>query len=296
MMNALQPENVLVARPLTDGPNTGDGIKACLWMGAVMDDTHSSMLFDRVAILPTESEPSKLDNQGLFINEGSQPWLKVNLNGERFVNESGTYDNAAHAAAKEPGHCYCSIFDANFFENMVQFSTIGCSREFCFPNGAPYGRAKVGTTLEQSKESATANIEEAVEQGYIQKADTLEELATMLNIPADSFVATVERYNGFCDAGVDEDFGKDAYRLIALRTPPYYGFRNTTKVNCTLDGIRIDTDMRPLDEEGVPFEGLYVIGDCSGSFFSYTYPNLVAGLANGRTLTWARHVVANLSA
>ena len=58
----------------------------------------------------------------------------------------------------------------------------------------------------------------------------------------------------------------------------------------TMDGIRIDTQMRPLDEENVPFEGLHVIGDTSGSYFAHTYPNLFTGYANGRTTVYARRV------
>lgn len=40
--------------------------------------------------------------------------------------------------------------------------------------------------------------EELIEAGYLQKANTLEELAEKLNIPVDNFVATVNRYNELC--------------------------------------------------------------------------------------------------
>ena len=55
------------------------------------------------------------------------------------------------------------------------------------------------------------------------KADTIEELADMLGFTGqdkDNFLAEVERYNGFYDNQVDEDFGKEAYRLSAIRQPP----------------------------------------------------------------------------
>ena len=51
-----------------------DGIKSCLWAGARMDEVHSN------------------------------PWLKVNLNGERFANESGPYDYILNAALTQPHH------------------------------------------------------------------------------------------------------------------------------------------------------------------------------------------------
>jgi hypothetical protein len=134
-----------------------------------------------------------------------------------------------------------------------------------------------------------------IESGHLQQADTLEELGTKLNIPADVFAATVKRYNEMADKGVDEDFYKDAYRLIALKSPPYYGIRITGMLLSTMDGIRIDTQMRPLDTAGEPFEGVHVLGDSSGSYFAHTYPNLFTGYANGRTLTFARRVARILA-
>ena len=123
--------------------------------------------------------------------------------------------------------------------------------------------------------------------GLIQKADTLEELAEKLNMPADAFVATVERYNELCAKGEDEDedFGKESYRMLPLENPPYYGCRQGATVLCTLDGLRINTKMQVLDTEGNPIEGLYSAGDCSGGFFAHNYPEYIVGVAIGRTLT-----------
>ena len=80
-----------------------------------------------------------------------------------------------------------------------------------------------------------------------------------------------------------------------LKAAPYYGIRLTGWLLCTLDGIRIDTQMRPMDSMNQPFEGLHVIGDSSGSYFAHTYPNLFTGYANGRTTTFARRVARILA-
>ena len=63
----------------------------------------------------------------------------------------------------------------------------------------------------------------------------------------------------------------------------------------SLDGIRIDTHSRAIDANGEPFEGLYVIGDCSGSYFAHSYPNLCTGYAHGRTCTFARRVAREMN-
>ena len=43
---------------------------------------------------------------------GSQPWLKVNGDGRRFINESGTYENILHADEYQKGHVHYVIFDS----------------------------------------------------------------------------------------------------------------------------------------------------------------------------------------
>lgn len=299
MMNALQPAEVMIMSKPMPGSNSGDGIKACLWMGAAMDECHTSMLFDRMGLLPNET-PATMTVPGFFWL-GSQPWLKVNLLGERFTNESGLYDFILHAAARQPGATYCAIMDSNWFEQVQQFSTTGCSRIFPYPNGSPNdvfktgGLESTGTDLAVIQEEWTNILQGLIDSGHLQKADTPEELATKLNIPSDTFSATVKRYNELSEKGVDEDFYKDSYRLLPLNTAPYYGIRLTGWHLSTMDGIRIDTQMRPMDAMNEPFEGLHVIGDSSGSYFAHTYPNLFTGYANGRTTTFARRVARIIS-
>lgn len=294
MLNALQPADVMIMIKPASGANSGDGIKACLWMGAAMDECHSSMLFDRMGLLPTET-PATMTQPGFFWL-GSQPWLKVNLLGERFTNESGPYDFILHAAARQPGATYCAIMDSTWFEQVTQFSTVGCSRIYPFPNGSPNdvfktgGLESTGTDLAVIKQEWTAILQSLMDSGHLQQADTAEDLATKLNIPPATFKASFDRYNTLADKGVDEDFFKDSYRFLPLKAPPYYGIRLTGWHLTTLDGIRIDTQMRPLDASNVPFEGLFVVGDSSGSYFAHTYPNLFTGYANGRTTTFARRV------
>ena len=59
MMNALQPETVKMININYSYPGSmGDGIKACLWAGAAMDETHAGMLFDRGAVMPNQVGPT----------------------------------------------------------------------------------------------------------------------------------------------------------------------------------------------------------------------------------------------
>ena len=295
MLNALQPQDVMIMTKPAPGPNSGDGIKACLWMGAAMDECHTSMLFDRMGLLPNETVANMTQPTLFWL--GSQPWLKVNLKGERFTNESLPYDYILHAAARQPGACYCAIMDSTWFDQVQKFQSVGCSRIFPFPNGSPNDTPFYipSTDINAIGENAKKIWESLVTSGHLQQADTPEDLAKKLNIPSDTFGATFKRYNELADKGADDDFYKDAYRLQAIKTPPYYGIRLTGMLLCTMDGIRIDTQMRPTDAMNESFEGLYVIGDSSGSYFAHSYPNLLTGYANGRTLTFALRVARILA-
>ena len=103
MMNALQPQSVEQTCVNYSKPGAkGDGIKACLWAGAIMDTTHTSMIFDRGAIKPDQTGEYGKASDGALFWMGSQPFLKVNLKGERFMNEYMPYDLVLHAAASQP--------------------------------------------------------------------------------------------------------------------------------------------------------------------------------------------------
>ena len=291
MMLALQPMTMKMKANVPLGStDDGSGIKAMLWAGAQLDPCHTSMMFNRCSVLPTETAGYKTNGKWYWF--GEQPFLKVNLNGQRFCNESGPYEFMLHSMYMQPWHTYCDIFDANNKQYCEQFDEVGCCRLFPFDNGAlsnmPYDYVWGSMTEGENSHLAL---------GYLQKADTLEELAEKLNIPADEFVRTVERYNELCAKGRDEDYGKSAHRMTPVDTAPFYGIRTCAWHLTTLDGCRINTDMQVLREDGTPIEGLYATGDCSGGFFANTYPNLFTGLACGRTMTFGRRaakIVANL--
>lgn len=261
------------------GYNTGDGIKAAMWVGAAKDDDATAMLFDRGAIQPDRFIDENWEDSGYLIF-GSHPFLKVNLKGERFVNESLPYDFMLHAGSLQPKRLYNTIFDSNWHEHVKQMYQIGCARIEPSASG--------GLLQIFNHESAEGLLQGLIQGNYVVQADTLEELAEKLNIPADTFVATVNRYNALCEQGEDIDFGKQSERMLALNTPPYYGARQGATILCTLDGLRINTSMNVLDTEGEPIEGLYAAGDCSGGFFAHNYPEYIVGVAIGRTLTFGR--------
>ena len=284
MMEQLDPLGTSVTTACSYTPaDKGYGIRAAIWAGAHLDAEPAPVLFDRGLVAPGV-DAGYADNGSAFggkafpgtvgqYNPGSQPFLKVNRHGERFMNESQEYDNASHASFQQPGHVYAMIHDANFRSDVDRFHTIGCSALTRYIPGM-----------------MEAQLEQYEGEGLIMKADTIEELADKMGFTGadkDNFVATVARYNELYDKQNDEDFGKPASRLSAIRTAPFYGCWLGASLLTTEQGIAINEKGQALDNDNKPMPGLYVTGDMSGSFFANNYPCLMAGVAMGRTLTYA---------
>lgn len=264
----------------------GGGIKAGIWAGGVKDEIPTLMTFARAAVAP--DAPLGYPYEGTSCWMGDQPFLKVNMNGERVCCESSPYDYPLFVGTYHPENKLASIWDANYQEHIKAFHTIGCSRIDPSSTITPEGEStEEGLTFEAND----AMIAAAMEAGIIQQADTIEELAEKLLTPADELKKTVERYNELCAAGYDEDFGKESKDMLALDTPPFWGSYFGGHVLCTLDGLKIDENMRVLTKDKEPIDGLYAIGNSSGSLYAGSYPELLIGNANGRTITFGRHAV-----
>lgn len=285
MMEQLDPLGTSVTTACSYSPaDKGYGIRAAVWAGANLDKEAAPMLFDRGIVAPGV-DGGYVASDSAFggkafpgpirqYNPGTQPFLKVNRNGERFANESSPYNDIVYAAAHQPGRVYAQICDANVLEDAKRFHTIGCSAQ-TRNGGEKYFQGKV---------------DEAVAAGTLFVCDTIEELADKLGFTGeakDTFLATVERYNELYDKQNDEDFGKPAYRLSAIRTAPFYGCWLGASLLTTEQGIAINDKGQALDNDNKPMPGLYITGDMSGSFFANNYPCLMAGVAMGRTLTYA---------
>ena len=292
MMEQLDPLGTSVTTACSYSPaDKGYGIRAAVWAGANLDKEAAPMLFDRGIVAPGV-DGGYVDSDSAFggkafpgkirqYNPGTQPFLKVNRNGERFANESCPYNDIVFAASHQPGRVYAQIHDANFAEDIQRFHTIGCSA--------------MSRSIPQM---VTSSMEKHIEAGLMFKCDTLDELADKMGFTGEAkenFLATVERYNKLYDAQEDTDFGKPAYRLSAIRTAPFYGCWLGASLLTTEQGIAINEKGQALDTNNQPMEGLYVTGDMSGSFFANNYPCLMAGVAMGRTLTFAMKAIKQMA-
>ncbi|MDF7639658.1 FAD-binding protein [Lactobacillus sp. ESL0791] len=262
----------------SDGPrDDGSGILAGLKVGAARDEEPAEIIFDRGAVpVGTDAEDHYVidfkDNGYFWM--GAYPLLKVNLNGERFENESVPYQFDTNAAAKQPGYLEAAIWSEETMDHLAQFRTQGCSR--------------LGFPGIYNTEENKAEIQRRIDDGMVQKADTIEELAEKLNLPKDQLSATVKEFNKMCSQGQDTDLGKEKFRLFPVENGPYYGVIFGGRLLATLDGLRINTKMEVIDKKGHAIPHLYAAGNASGGFFWGSYPDRVPGLTCSHAQTFGR--------
>jgi|OSPMetMinimDraft_2_1075162.scaffolds.fasta_scaffold00919_2 succinate dehydrogenase/fumarate reductase flavoprotein subunit len=126
-------------------------------------------------------------------------------------------------------------------------------------------------------------------KGFVEVANTLEELAEKLSINKEEFAKTVKRFNEFAKKGVDDDFGRGSFpwsnkflgdskqkpnpNLGTIEKPPFYGLKlRIGGVGVGSAGYKIDEYGRVFHVRGKPIEGLYACGNCVAmTEFAYAY-------------------------
>lgn len=291
-LEKLNPEAVAVStlRAKQRG-NTGDGIKVGIWAGGVKDRYPSAMIFDRGAVKPGGKAGVPLPEAGSYDSflMGSQPFMKVNMDGKRFTNEYVPYDIVIHPLQDQKNGVACIIWDANYWKHVKKFHTIGCSR--LIPSSSiPNTREGMGFIPNFAMLMMQRKL------GNLKKSNTIEGLAKKLNLPAEQLKMTVNRYNEMGKTGKDEDFGRPGHTLLPITKPPYYGITNAGWILTTMDGLRINTNIQVVGQDGQAIEGLYAAGDVAGGFFGDNlYPELCVGVAVGKTITFTRRAIQHMT-
>ena len=124
-----------------------------------------------------------------------------------------------------------------------------------------------------------ADVDAAVEEGWAAKG-TLAEVAEAFGL--ENLEASVERYNGFCEAGVDDDFFKTPEYLIPLTQEPYYLIQYNPSGYLTLGGIKCDAGCHALDAENNIVPNLFVAGTDADL---WSVPYALGGSAHGFCLS-----------
>ena len=135
-------------------------------------------------------------------------------------------------------------------------------------------------------------LDAAVDGTEVVKADTIEELAALMGVDADTLVKSVETYNTACVTGNDTEFGKGASNLTAIDAAPYYAVRIYVCTGGTIAGVKTNLDFQVLREDGSVINGLYAGGETSNrEMYAYAYSS---GSGVGYALASGRQIGMNL--
>ena len=233
--------------------NTGDGLKMGMWIGASTDNPPAGM---QMHLAPSTLEHGTAPFSGV-------PWLHVNLKGERFTNENVNFQSIATAISLQPEHRAFQIIDSHLMEHAQDYK-----------NGGRPGSQE--------------DLEAAVEEGSILKADSLDELASLAGLPVDAVKKTVERYNELVAKGSDDDFGvsSDVFVWNGINDAPFYAIERLPSKLVAAPGLTCNENLQVLDKNLEPIGGLYAAGNTQGSFFGYDYPVTgFSGFSNSRSVT-----------
>ncbi len=238
---------------------TGDGFVLGYWAGGVIEPVgHTKMLHD------FDAGPATMCDM---------PFLAVDQNGRRFVNENAEMSvlNNYLRQAEKTGE-YSQIFDANYMTQAAKWPGALVAPE----NLKHYMPEEPGPHK---------GVFETFINTY--KADTIEALAGKIRVDPATLAATVKRYNEIVASGKDVDFGKPADQLYPIDTPPFYAIHRTLRISAICSGLLVDEHHQCLDADAQPIKGLYAIGNLGGGFYGGPdYPLTVFGLSLGRCYTF----------
>lgn len=193
--------------------------------------------------------------------------LLVNNQGRRFSNE-GKFANlplALGGAISLVGGKYYAVVDQAYIDGLAS----GTDAWTLCGADAENWRTGMMTLKDKPLEKVEEGLEAGQSEGWVFKADSIEELAEAIDAPA--LVETVETYNAACAAGKDEQFYKPACFLQPIATGPFYAMQYEPSAWVTIGGIRTNDRLQAIDGDGLPIAGLYVAGADNGTLMSAPY-------------------------
>lgn len=236
--------------------NTADGHRACAKAGAAMWHMKSGACFwlaprnlENTAF--TQTQPT-----GLTKEFG----ITVGVNGRRFYMD---WDACAAGDVLEIGSDLRT--NVGFRHGATQWG--GRWIHLPMPPRAWFVFDADGLAAGALPEGLT---DDPVADGWAYSADTIEDLAAQIDVPADELVKTVDTWNDFCEQGEDLAFYRPANHMTPVATAPFYAMLCTPTLLNTDGGPVRDAEARVLDPYGEPIPNLYSSGEF-GSIWGAMY-------------------------
>ena len=243
--------------PSTNTPAiTGDGILMAEAIGADL------VQMGNIQMLPL-GDPKTGSLSG-NIEHAVESRIFVNKEGNRFVNEGGRRDEMTLGLFDQTDTTMYIVMDSD-----------------TYPTG-------------DEVNNFNEKMSDLVAAGRAYKADTLEELAEQINVPAENLVKAVEEYNRHCLGGdlegKEDEFGRVLFTDTdkvnnGINNPPYYAGERVPTVHHTMGGVKINKNTEVLDKDGNAIPGLYAAGEVTGGIHG---SNRLGGNALTDTVVFGR--------
>lgn len=296
--NLLDDVNEIAARSgatrnqMAGNGHSGQGHKMGCWAGGMIE---------------SHPRPSMNTNGGSPGPWGTTPFLWINADGRRFMNECMA-GFVKPMISRQPHGIVAAICDANWMES-VQNAGLDHGAPNWGQTGVDLGvmdrlqsdmDAVLGSGAEGSGVISVGiiNISMFDRDGTtVYAGETLEELLGYLGYEGaalDQALETIAQYNELCHAGVDTQYGKDALLMKPIETPPFYGAKSDNDGSMSaglvaLTGLVTDNNMNVLRQDyTTPIKGLYAAGNCLGHRFGPAYSTPSAGASMGMAMTHGR--------
>lgn len=247
----------------------GDGIKMAMEIGADLKKMSYCHL------LTTRNPAGDKGADAAMYHQGG---VLVNIDGERFVDESLGYTRVWSYLINQPEQRCFQVWDQPI-------------ADACADNASGY--------YSMSKIEGT---------GFMLKADTYEELAELMGVPSDAFVATMDLYNNDIESsGVDNEYGRQVLvgtggTPLALNHPPYYAFETVNVMSMTVGGVKRSEEdiLQAADVWGETIDGLYLAGNISdycnfGCVPGTRSPINASGCSFGPAISFGRYCVQEMA-
>ncbi|RUL55043.1 FAD-dependent oxidoreductase [Lysinibacillus antri] len=232
--------------------NVGDGIKLAWEHGAWVRDL--PYLQGTYGFHPTADGPRKSQAHAFY--KGA---IIVNKFGNRFVNESISYKLIGTEALKQPDNTSFQIWDQTIMNESV-------------PGDALY------------------DFDNLLQLGLIEKANSLKELAQLIDVPIEQLEKTIAKYNEDVSKGEDSEFGRKTLthyfgKPKQINEAPFYAMRTTAAMLATYAGVAVNEQAQVLNPFNEPIDGLYAAGEIAGGFHGAGY---MTGSSLGKAAIFGR--------
>ena len=280
-------EPVWYRGPVTDGKNgdgrTGDGIQMAQLVGAGVKGMHTiAGNAPYLADLPPINQFMGADELKQGRCALAQPWLWVDQHGKRFFNESrGAVFVDVYNAMTSAGGVMYNIIDQQKYDQLVNKGAL-----------LPFNAIVLaGVPLK----ALPKTFEIGQQRGWAFKADTIDDLAAQIGVPAENLKETMKKVNEYAKAGKDPEFGRLPEHLATfnMEKGPYYALKGIRAFFLTLGGVTVNPKFQALNPQGDVIDNLYVVGQDIGGLYDSSYDLRCEGSASSFAMTSGRLAADN---